>query len=161
MSDLSPRPAIQADADRTTAPGPGPPFAKADTLVAKTAFYLGLATLFTHELDAIANHEWRIMPILRSLPEEVAYTTFVVLHIPIFAVLIALVFSSHGRVRRISRIGVGVFLLAHAGLHLQFARTAGYEFDSLLSSILIFGGALVGGLYLAACVKQPLPGSSI
>ena len=117
-------------------------------------FYLGLATLFTHELDAVANHEWRIMPILRSLPEEVGLTAFVLLHIPIFAVLIALVFSSNGRIRRLSRIAVSVFLLAHAGLHTLFAAEVGYEFSSLVSSILIFGGALVGGLYLVASYKD-------
>jgi hypothetical protein len=134
---------------------PNQPLAKADTQVRNTLFLLGLATLFTHELDAIANHEWRIMPILRSFPEEVAYTTFVMLHIPIFAVLIALVFSSKAHIRRISRIGVGVFLLAHAGLHMLFVRPDGYEFSSSLSSILIFGGAIFGGLYLAAsCLPQ-------
>ena len=119
-----------------------------------TFFFLGLATLFAHELDAIANHEWRIMPVLRSLPEEAGYTAFVALHVPILAVLLALVFSSNSRVRRRSRIGVGVFLLAHAGLHLLFAGSAGYEFSSSFSEILIFGGALVGGLYLAASYKE-------
>lgn len=94
------------------------------------------------------------MPILRSFPEEVAYTTFVMLHIPIFAVLIALVFSSNTQIRRISRIGVGVFLLAHAGLHMLFADTDSYEFNSSLSNILIFGGAIVGGLYLAISYKD-------
>lgn len=105
-------------------------------------------------MDAIANYEWRVMPVLRSLSEDVAYATFVLMHIPIFAVLLALVFSSDGRVRRLSRIGVGVFLLAHAGLHLLYAGDANYEFGSSLSKILIFGGALVGGLYLAASYKE-------
>ena len=94
------------------------------------------------------------MPILRSFPEEVAYTTFVLLHIPIFAVLIALVFSSKAHVRRVSRIGVGVFLLVHAGLHMLFARTDGYEFSSSVSNVLIFGGAIVGGLYLAVSYME-------
>jgi len=97
------------------------------------------------------------MPLLRSFPEEVGFTTFVLLHIPIFAVLIALVSSSNGRVRTLSRVGVGVFLLAHAGLHVLFAGEAGYEFSSSLSNILIFGGALVGGLYLAASHRDIYP----
>lgn len=137
-----------------TAADPKQPLTTMITLVRNTLFYLGLATLFTHELDAVANHEWRIMPILRSLPEEIAVTAFVMLHVPIFAVLLALVFSINDRVRRLSRIGVGVFLLAHAGLHLLFAGDANYEFSSSLSSILIFGGALVGGLYLVTSFKD-------
>jgi hypothetical protein len=133
---------------------PKQPLTTTITLVRNTLFYLALATLFTHELDAVANHEWRIMPILRSLPEEIALTAFVMLHVPIFAVLLALVFSINDRVRRASRIGVGVFLLAHAGLHLLFAGDANYEFSSSLSNILIFGGALVGGLYLLTSFKD-------
>ena len=137
-----------------TATDPKQSFVKAHKLMRNALFYLGLATLFTHELDAVANHEWRVMPILRSLPEEIGLTTFVLLHIPIFAVLIALVSSSNGRVRRLSRIAVSVFLLAHAGLHTLFAAEVDYEFSSLVSSILIFGGAVFGGLYLVASYKD-------
>jgi hypothetical protein len=109
-------------------------------------FYLGIGTLFAHELDAIANHEWRVMPILQSFSAEAAFTTFVLLHIPLFAVLIALVSSSNDRIRRLSRIGVSVFLLAHAG----------HEFDSLLSMFLIYGGAVFGGLYLVVSRREYL-----
>ena len=119
-----------------------------------TLFYLGLATLFTHELDAIANQEWKVMPILRSLPEEVGFNTFVLIHIPLFAVLVAVVSSNNSRLRKLSRLGVGVVLLIHAGLHVVFTNVDGYEFDSMLSSLLIFGGAVVGGLYLLASYKD-------
>jgi hypothetical protein len=119
-----------------------------------TLFYLGLGTLFTHELDAIAKHEWRILPILRSLPEQVGMNTFVLLHIPLFAVLIALVASNDERLSRLTRLGVSAFLLIHAGLHLWFANDPNYEFASNISSALIFGGALFGGLHLVACFRD-------
>jgi Ca2+/Na+ antiporter len=119
-----------------------------------TLFCLGLAALFTHELDAIANHEWKVMPILRSLPEELGFNVFVLIHIPLFAVLIALISSNNSRLRKLSRLGVGVFLVIHAGLHVLFTGVDGYEFDSALSSLLIFGGAFVGGLYLLASYKD-------
>ncbi len=117
-------------------------------------FYLGLGTLFTHELDAIANHEWRIMPILRALPEQTGMSTFVLLHIPLFAVLVALVASNDERLRRLSRLGVSVFLLIHAGLHVWYANEADYEFASTLSNALIFGGALFGGLHLVTSFRD-------
>ncbi len=117
-------------------------------------FYLGLGTLFTHELDAIANHEWRIMPILRALPEQAGMSTFVLLHIPLFAVLVALVASNDERLRRLSRLGVSVFLLIHAGLHVWYANEADYEFASTLSNALIFGGALFGGLHLVTSFRD-------
>ena len=117
-------------------------------------FYLGIGALFTHEMDAIANHEWRVLPILQSFSEETAFTAFSLLHIPLFAVLIALVSSSNPRVRRLSRIGVSVFLLAHAGLHMLYTGRTDYEFDSLLSIFLIYGGALAGGLYLVVSRRE-------
>ena len=53
-------------------------------------FYLGIACLFTHELDAIQRHEWRIFPFLRKLKDETAFYIFTLLHIPLwfFSVLV-------------------------------------------------------------------------
>ena len=41
-----------------------------------TVFYLGLGTLFTHELDAMPNHEWRVMPLLGRLPDDTGMLVF-------------------------------------------------------------------------------------
>jgi apolipoprotein N-acyltransferase len=117
-------------------------------------FYLGLGTLFTHELDAISNHEWRVIPILQSLPELIAMNTFILLHIPIFAVLVALVASTNVQLRERSRLGVSIFLIVHALLHLWFRNDVSYEFASMLSNVLIFGGALFGAFYLAISYKD-------
>jgi len=111
-------------------------------------FYLGLGTLLTHELDAMPNHEWRVLPLIRALPDETGMTLFVVLHIPIFAGLIALVASRDPRTRALSRLGVGLFLVVHGLLHTLFMRHPDYEFSSLISEILIFGGAALGVIYL-------------
>ncbi len=117
-------------------------------LATDTVFYLGMGALFTHELDAIPNHEWRGMPFLQSLPDELGMLVFVVAHIPLFAVLIALVASANTRTRTLSRIGIAAFLLIHGSLHVLSMGRATYEFSSTLSSILIFGGAALGALYL-------------
>ena len=117
-------------------------------------FYLGLGTLFTHELDAIGNHEWRLFPILQSLPEVFAMNTFILLHIPLFAVLVALIASTDDRLRKRSRLGVSIFLVVHAGLHLWFTSDVSYEFASTVSKLLIFGGALFGGLHLVASYRD-------
>lgn len=117
-------------------------------------FYLGLGTLFTHELDAISNHEWSVIPILRSLPEVVAMNTFILLNIPLFAVLVALVASTDVRLRERSRLGVGIFLVIHALLHLWFRNDVSYEFASMMSNVLIFCGAIFGGLYMATSYKD-------
>jgi hypothetical protein len=117
-------------------------------------FYLGLGMLFTHELDAISNHEWRVIPILQSLPELIAMNTFILLHIPLFAVLVALVASTNLQLRERSRLGVSIFLIVHALLHLWFRNDVSYEFASTMSNILIFGGAIFGALYIASSYKD-------
>ena len=111
-------------------------------------FYLGMGTLFTHELDAMFNHEWRILPLTSWLPEETAMLAYLFFHIPLFAGLIALVASKKDQVRVRTRIGISVFLLFHAGLHGLFSGNPASEFSSLSSSILIYGGALLGSFHL-------------
>ena len=118
------------------------------------AFYLGLGSLFTHEIDAIPNHEWRGLPLLGTLPDETGMLVFIAAHVPLFAVLIALVASKDERIRRFSRLGISVFLVVHALLHALSAGESTYEFSSRLSHFLIFGGAVLGALYLVLSLKR-------
>jgi len=118
------------------------------------AFYLGLGALFTHEIDAIPNHEWRGMPLLGTLRDESGMLVFIAAHVLFFAVLIALVASKDERVRRLSRLGISAFIVVHALLHVLSAGAPTYEFSSRLSRLLIFGGAGLGGLYLALSLKR-------
>ena len=112
------------------------------------AFYLGFGTLFTHELDSMLNHEWRVIPIIRALPDDTGLIIFVTAHIPIFALLVALVSSQNSRTRQMTRIGIGLFLVSHGLLHILFKDHPDYEFSSMLSNVLIFGGSLLGIVYL-------------
>jgi hypothetical protein len=118
------------------------------------AFYLGLGALFTHEIDAIPNHEWRGMPLLGTLPDESGMLVFIAGHVLFFAVLIALVASKDERIRRLSRLGISAFIVVHALLHVLSAGAPTYEFSSRLSRLLIFGGAGLGGLYLVLSLKR-------
>jgi heme/copper-type cytochrome/quinol oxidase subunit 3 len=111
-------------------------------------FYLGMGALFTHEIDAMQNHEWRVLPILRMLPDELGMAVFVVAHVPIFAILISLVASANVRVRSRSRFFISGFLVLHGLLHALFVNHPNYEFSSVLSNTLIFGGAVFGAIYL-------------
>lgn len=123
----------------------------------EAVFLLGMATLFTHELDAMPNHEWRGLPLLGALPDATAMAIFVAAHVPLFAILIALVASSNPRIRTISRIGIAAFLLVHGLLHASKAGQPNYEFTSLLSNLLIFGSAALGTAYLALEARDRRP----
>lgn len=112
------------------------------------AFYLGFGALCTHELDSVLNHEWRVIPLIRALSEEAGMTIFVAAHVPFFAILVALISSRDSRIRHMSRLGVGLFLVGHGALHLFFRAHPVYEFSSLLSNLLIYGASAFGMIYL-------------
>ena len=111
-------------------------------------FYIGMSTLFSHELDALINHEWRLLPLIGWLSDEYGEITFIFIHIPLFAILIALVASTNDKIRIRSRFGTSVFLVIHGLLHVLFMGHASYEFSSTLSNVLIFGGAIFGAVFL-------------
>lgn len=113
------------------------------------SFYLGFGTLFTHELDSMLNHEWRVIPIIRALPDETGQIIFLIAHIPMFAILVALVSSKNSKTRKMARIGFGLFLVIHGILHILFEGHPAYEFSSIVSNLLIFGGSIFGVVYLA------------
>ena len=115
---------------------------------AEAIFYLALGTLFTHELDAVLNHEWRVMPLLKLLPDDQGIFVFVASHVPIFAGIIAVAASPNHKTRLMTRLVICTFLVIHAGLHLGFSNDPAYEFDAVLSAVLIYGGAALGALYL-------------
>jgi hypothetical protein len=121
-------------------------------------FYLGLALLFTHELDAMPNHEWQVMPLLSDLTDTAGRNMFVIAHIPMFAVVIAYIASLKLKTRSRARDIASSFLIAHALLHFAFSGHPAYEFSSSLSSLLIYGAALCGVLFFVARWKEQKPG---
>lgn len=117
-------------------------------------FYLGLALLFTHEMDAMPNHEWRVLPVLRSFPETTAEAAFVLAHVPLFALTIAFIASLNVRIRSLAQKLASAFLLIHAALHLAFSSHPDYAFSSLLSNLLIYGAAGCGLAYFLILAAQ-------
>jgi hypothetical protein len=112
-----------------------------------TLYFLLLGFLAAHELDAVACHEWRLLYGLRSLPEAAGKSSFIALHVPLFAGLTWTAASTHPTASA-ARLGVALFALVHAGLHHRLRRSAAYAFHSPLSLTLIVGAALCGGVYV-------------
>jgi hypothetical protein len=111
--------------------------------------YLGLSLLFTHELDAMTRREWRIIPGLNALSDASGETLFVLAHIPLYMLVLGFIASANERTRAVARAVLGIFLVAHAGLHYLFSGQASYPFSSGLSSVLIYGAAVCGLAFLA------------
>jgi hypothetical protein len=117
-------------------------------------FYTGFAFLVAHELDAVAQEEWRLLPLFDLLRDSTAYIVFVALHVPLLAGLMWLTAHPSTHVEQRSRFGVDAFLIVHAALHWFMSGDALYSFHSSLSTALIFGGAVVGLLHLLLSVRD-------
>jgi len=110
-------------------------------------FYLGLALLSCHELDAVARHEWRLLPGLNLLDDGAGQAAFVLLHVPVFALLFWLTGHRTDTVRRRSQLAVDAFLVLHAVAHFALSGHELYEFQGPVAAITIYGGALVGAVH--------------
>lgn len=109
---------------------------------------LNLAILVTaflgaHELDAVACREWRLLYVLRDMPEERAAAWFVALHVPMFAAF-GWMLTSPSASALWTRQVVAAFAIVHALLHYRLRRHPEYRFHSLLSRAIIVGAALAG-----------------
>lgn len=113
-------------------------------------FCLGFSTLVTHELDAVTQSEWRLLFILRRLPEQLAASVFVALHVPLLTLLSWLAFHESKPVRYWSRLVLSAFLIAHAGMHKRLEHHLAYTFTSPLSLALIYGAGLLGLAYIVS-----------
>lgn len=111
-------------------------------------FYLGLGTLFTHELDAMLNNEWSLFPLTSWMSDDIGMPVFVFLHIPLFAGIIALAASTKMKIRKRSRWWISLFLILHGLIHASLMISNLPEFNSLQSKIIIFLAAFCGLVYL-------------
>lgn len=117
-------------------------------------FFTGFAFLACHELDAVMQSEWRLLPFLNRLPDADAYEWFVYLHIPLFAVLMWWTASTSPTVRRRAQLIIDAFLVVHAVLHFSLRHQEAYTFHSTLSEVCIFGAGAVGLLHGSLLVAR-------
>ncbi len=115
-------------------------------------FYLGIALLLTHELDAIQRHEWRIFPIIRKLKDEIAYYWFTILHVPLFVLLLWLICHPSENTRFWFLISMDVFFIAHMVLHKLLNSDKKCEFVGFFSKAIIFSMGIVGMVHLSILI---------
>lgn len=117
-------------------------------------YYLGVAALFTHELDAVLNFEWRLLFHLRSLPDDAAGSWFVALHLPMFFAFFYFGHHKHTKVQNLFRGAVAIFLVIHSGLHVALSHHEHYQFDGFLSNLYIYSAAGFGIAFLMLQLKN-------
>ncbi len=112
-------------------------------------FFTGLAFLLCHELDAVAQAEWRLLPFLSEMNDGDAYVVFVLLHVPLLALVLWWTGSTVPRARHRSQLLVDAFLVIHAGLHTALRSHEDYTFHTTLSDVCIYGAAALGLIHAA------------
>ena len=101
-------------------------------------------------MDAIDKKEWRLLFVLRRLPDEGALRWFVLLHLPLFVGLLALVAAAPATAIRWVEAAVDTFLIAHAGLHERISARGERAFANPFSRWLIWGAAGFGAVHLVS-----------
>jgi hypothetical protein len=129
----------------TGSPRVGPPTTKQHQSKQQWGFW-GLAFLMCHELDAVNCQEWRMLPLLNFLDDDVGYQMFTILHVPIFAAILLAIHFSRNWNRILFRISV--FNVIHTGLHTLAVWCPRNQFSSPLSWSLIIGGGFCGAMHV-------------
>lgn len=109
-------------------------------------FYIGLALILMHEMDAIRCHEWRIFPGLSSLNDRLGYAIFTWAHLILYTLLFIFLVDPNYQDRII--FGMSIFFNVHLILHLLFLMHPKNEFKDLHSWLFIAGAAFFGALQL-------------
>lgn len=109
--------------------------------------------MLTHEVDAAYRHEWRLLPLLRDLPDELGRDIFILAHVPLIFALLHLGWHRNAAVQGRTRMIFAAFCIIHVGLHLWFWTVPGNEFGNWLSQSIIWGAGVAGLAYLAVSVR--------
>lgn len=110
-------------------------------------FTIMLACFITHELDTVDKKEWRMLPILQSLPEHTAKNLFVFGHIPVFVLVF---WGGLSGTDSIITLTLSLFSIVHIGLHWLFCSHPANEFNNIGSWTAILGAGFFGALHLMA-----------
>lgn len=107
-------------------------------------YYLAVAALFTHELDAVLNLEWRLLFHVFTLPEATAGALFIGLHFPLFFAFFYFGHHKNLKIRARFRVTVCLFVVFHSVLHFALSGHEKYYFEGFLSNAYIWGSAVFG-----------------
>ena len=115
-------------------------------MVVHAIFALELALLFTHEMDAIHKQEWKMFIVLKDMADEKAALVFMLLHIPLYAILLFLLFSG---LETLGYYIADIFLIGHCLLHFCFRNHPANKLKTGVSNILILAAGGLAIIHLA------------
>ena len=108
-------------------------------------FILELSLLLTHEIDATFKKEWKMFIFFKNKTDEKAYNIFMLLHIPLFFIILSLFFSPY---IYIGYYIVDIFLLLHMIIHFGFRKHPENKLNSRISKLIINVAGLLAAVHL-------------
>ena len=108
-------------------------------------FSLELALLFVHEMDAIRRREWKMFIILKDMEDEKAYRVFMLLHIPLYTIILVLLLSPY---YYIGFYITDIFLIAHTLVHIGFRKHTANNLNNSISKSIIFLAGILAVVHL-------------
>ncbi|MDX2012849.1 MAG: DUF6713 family protein [Myxococcaceae bacterium] len=113
-----------------------------------------LALILGHELDAVAQSEWRLLPGLSQLSDAAARPLFVALHVPLVVALVVGLFVTDEPRRQRVRLGFATFMTIHVVLHATLEVPGVSSFDEGLSRAYITGAGVLGAIALVTMLRH-------
>lgn len=108
----------------------------------KLLFLSAFACLLSHEIDAVRQHEWRLLFVLRKMDDRRAFFWFTLLHAPLFVLM--LWWLDHPRFQ----LAFDLFALGHMAAHWYLRKHPANTFNNPLSISLIAGAGICGAAHL-------------
>lgn len=108
-------------------------------------FSIVLALLFIHEMDAIRNKEWQMFIGLKDLSDEAAYRLFLLLHLPLYVIVLFLVIHGSGKM---GFYLVDIFLIVHTIIHYLFRKHPKNQLTNRLSRVIINSAGCLALMHL-------------
>lgn len=96
------------------------------------------ALLLIHEMDAIRLREWKLFILLRDMKDETAYRIFTILHLPLYMLILYMVFYGNATASALWKGIIDLFLIGHGILHFGFRKHKENGFTSLFSKSIIY-----------------------
>ncbi|WP_440116375.1 DUF6713 family protein [Paenibacillus sp. QZ-Y1] len=108
-------------------------------------FLFNLSLFLLHEMDAIRRSEWKLFIVLKDMEDEKAYKCFTFVHLPLYTVILTLLFSSY---QMITFWVLDIFFIIHAVLHLFFERHPRNGFKNTYSRSFIYPMGIIAAIHL-------------
>jgi hypothetical protein len=109
-------------------------------------FYIGLATLFVHEMDAVRYKEWKMFPVLSKVQDNIAYYIFTGLHLPLYMTIFLLLLKPKSALYLIATLNI--FFIIHFFLHLFLVKKQQNRVNETFSWTLLVVNGMSGMLSL-------------